>query len=108
MTTIPHVIVGAAVGSLAPNPYLASLAGFISHFVLDFIPHWDPIGGKRHKNEFRRKRLFYSTLLVIDIGVAVGIFVFLWQYPSLFLGAFFGVLPDIDNNLKSISKNFPL
>lgn len=43
MTITPHILVGAAVASaLTSNVYLAFLLGFLTHFVLDAIPHIDP------------------------------------------------------------------
>lgn len=42
MLSTPHFFVGAAIGSVVPNPIAAFALGFVSHFVLDQIPHWDP------------------------------------------------------------------
>lgn len=37
-----HAIAGAALATLTPNqPLVGFTAGFLSHFVLDAIPHWD-------------------------------------------------------------------
>jgi len=37
-----HAITGAALASLIPNqPLVGFSVGFLSHFVLDAIPHWD-------------------------------------------------------------------
>jgi hypothetical protein len=37
-----HAIAGAALASLVPNePLVGFTVGFLSHFVLDAIPHWD-------------------------------------------------------------------
>lgn len=37
-----HAIIGGAIGQTIPDsPLLALLFGFISHFLLDAIPHWD-------------------------------------------------------------------
>ncbi|MDO8523544.1 MAG: hypothetical protein Q7S12_04705 [bacterium] len=42
MILTTHAIVGAAAAKLFPQHYvLAFLAGFISHFFIDAIPHWD-------------------------------------------------------------------
>lgn len=40
MFVTSHVLSGAAIGSLAPGPLTALGAGFVSHFVLDALPHW--------------------------------------------------------------------
>lgn len=37
-----HAITGAALASLTPNqPLVGFTVGFLSHFVLDAVPHWD-------------------------------------------------------------------
>jgi hypothetical protein len=42
MTLTTHAITGAALATLTLNYPLAGFAlGFISHFILDAIPHWD-------------------------------------------------------------------
>ena len=42
MVLTPHAVAGAAITSLFRlNPVTAFFAGFLSHFFLDFIPHWD-------------------------------------------------------------------
>lgn len=37
-----HVVAGAAIGRNVESLPLASAIGFVSHFVLDMIPHWNP------------------------------------------------------------------
>ncbi len=41
MLDITHVIVGAAIGSRATNIGFAFLFGWLSHHILDMIPHFD-------------------------------------------------------------------
>ena len=41
MILVTHGVVGGALGLLIQNPLVAFVAGFVSHFVLDTIPHWD-------------------------------------------------------------------
>ncbi len=87
----PHVLVGASLATAISNPFVLIISAFISHFVLDMIPHKDyeitPL--KAH---------FYK--LVIDVGVsAILLFSFVGNLPLekqvLFaLGGFFGILPD--------------
>lgn len=66
MTTIPHVIAGAAIGALSPSPVVAITGGFFSHFVLDFIPHWDSLFNKLPRTESPQQQKTlprYSTKL---------------------------------------------
>jgi len=42
MILAKHAVAGAALASLTPdNPAIGFITGFLSHFVLDAIPHWD-------------------------------------------------------------------
>ena len=42
LTLTTHAIFGAAIAAVIPtHPYLAVSAAFVSHFLLDAIPHWD-------------------------------------------------------------------
>ncbi len=41
MLETSHVVVGMTIGKYVSNPFLAFIFSFLSHFVLDFIPHWD-------------------------------------------------------------------
>jgi len=42
MTITPHLLTGAALATTTSSPIVAFLLGFISHFILDAIPHVDP------------------------------------------------------------------
>lgn len=108
MTTIPHVIAGAAIGALSPSPVVAIAGGFLSHFVLDFIPHWDPLFNKDHPGRFQRNKLLFAFLLFIDLGVSVIILLLIFQYPNMFIAAVVGTLPDLDHFLQYKFKQFPL
>ncbi len=42
MVLTPHAVAGAAIASFFKlNPFTAFVAGFLSHFFIDLIPHWD-------------------------------------------------------------------
>ncbi len=43
MLTIVHLLVGGLVGRiLASSLILVIIIAFVSHYLLDFIPHWNP------------------------------------------------------------------
>ncbi|MFH1971517.1 MAG: hypothetical protein ABIJ05_04005, partial [Patescibacteria group bacterium] len=42
MLETPHIIVGAAIASKITNPLLSIPISFVSHFVLEKVPHWNP------------------------------------------------------------------
>jgi len=39
---LAHTAVGATIATKIPNPLVAISLAFLSHFLLDFIPHWNP------------------------------------------------------------------
>lgn len=111
MLSTPHLLVGAAVSRLLPHPALALVGGFISHFVLDSIPHWDP-GTKlspvnqpdgKHKEPSTLDWTFGAVELVAGV-VLVGVIIRYLYHPSsifhpLYWGALGGVLPDLIDNV---------
>jgi hypothetical protein len=85
-----HVLSGAVIGALAPDLPAALTRGFVSHFVLDAVPHW----GCEPEDMLR--------VAVPDglIGLAAIAFVGTAAEPSrrlrVLAGVFGACLPDID------------
>lgn len=110
MTLTTHSLVGAAVAQLFPNrPWLGFLAGFISHFALDSVPHWDyrlisykrdPANQLNDDMAINKKFLVDLAKIGLDcllgLGLAILIFHFWRQIPfwTPVLGAIGGILPD--------------
>lgn len=113
MTLSTHAIAGAAVGALAAgNPALAASGAFMSHFLLDAIPHWDyKLSSSERKEDDpmtwgvdTRAKGFALDLAktgfdsILGIGVVaatlalLGAPAFVWL--GAILGALFGILPD--------------
>ena len=42
MLSTPHIVTGIAIASKTTNPLLAIPLSFMSHFILDMVPHWNP------------------------------------------------------------------
>lgn len=89
MLSTPHLLVGAAVGSVSPHPLIAFGAGFLSHFIMDKVPHWDWLPNTR-------------KLLILAIGeflVGAGLLFILTKNSQdpylLWAGALGGVMPDV-------------
>ena len=113
MILATHAIVGAVFGRFFPkSPLLAFLAGFISHFLIDAIPHWGyPLKSftrdKENPKDLMRadiliNKSFLSDLFLITIdfiaGIVLGLYIF-EQGPNAFnlsilLAALGGMLPD--------------
>src|SRR3989344_7525100 len=108
MILTTHAITGAAVASLNPTrPISGFFAGFVLHFILDAIPHWDynlrsgsidPYVG----SGFVFDRVFFTDILRIGSDMALGavvsfaLFYFYWPIPvyAVLAGVFGGILPD--------------
>ncbi len=77
-----HFAVGAAIGKMVGNSWQAFLLGFLSHIILDIIPHHDYRG---------RRGIFLDTMVTAAMV--------LWLYPSsayILWGALGGTLPDLE------------
>lgn len=42
MLETPHVAIGALIATKIPNPFIAIPLAFVSHFVFERVPHWNP------------------------------------------------------------------
>src|SRR3989442_12941539 len=98
MHPLAHMLTGALIGQLAPNPAAAAFGGLLSHGVLDFIPHTE---GETFR--IRTTSLIRPDLIEAGVETIVGA-VLLWQIGSgctaaraehLAIGAVAALLPDL-------------
>lgn len=110
MVLTPHAVAGAAISSLFRlNPVTAFFAGFLSHFFLDALPHWDykTKSFRRDEaqplnNDFIVSRESSSDFIKLGFDVFLGVFISLLFFVigagapfwSILLGAIGGVTPD--------------
>jgi hypothetical protein len=97
------MLVGAAIAASTPNPLLGMLFAFLSHFVLDRIPHWEysvePLkqikkrGAKYCLPIFRRVSLDIILGLIV-LTVAAGLSRNDVSYAIYIFGGGFGILAD--------------
>ncbi len=82
MTLGTHAIVGATLGAIAGNPAGAFVIGFLSHFLLDAIPHWDyklgsfeepAVGVSKLETKVHFNKTFIKDLFKISLDVLIGI-----------------------------------
>jgi len=94
MIATPHLLIGAAIVSKIKFLPLAFLLAFLSHYFLDFLPHWEysheNIKERRWKNSFSD---FLKVALDISLGVLL-IFIFSKNWPLAVVGGFFAILAD--------------
>lgn len=103
MLFTPHTLLGGAIGMEVNNIPLAFILGFISHFILDFIPHFDTTDNG--KFTLRQN-------LIIGIDLMIGGFL-LWHYWStldfnmvFFFGALGAIAPDLLDIVPFWNKDF--
>jgi hypothetical protein len=91
MLSTPHLLVGAAIVKVVPEPTISLPLAFLSHFVFDTIPHWDgspkaPFNKKTTAGVVLDYALGSSLVYLATVG-------FDNQY-LIWLGAFLATLPD--------------
>lgn len=109
MVLTPHLLVGAAIVSKIKFLPLALLLAFLSHYLLDFLPHWEPnledsVG---YIKRGKWKKAFPGALKVLSdffLGLLI-IFIFSKNLPLAMAGGFLGILPDGFMFLSLISPN---
>ncbi|HJN85179.1 MAG TPA: hypothetical protein QF873_02585 [Patescibacteria group bacterium] len=69
MTITTHATLGAVIGVSTGNIWIAFFAGFISHFLIDIIPHGDRELYEGHKTKTAVKRAY--RFVTIDALVAI-------------------------------------
>lgn len=92
MTATTHALVGAAIVSRFPNLWGLLLAS-LSHFPLDFIPHWDTnTNGRNHS----RISIFMATIFDVLLALSLAWYFFGRVLPKtlLFLTVIVSQLPD--------------
>lgn len=112
MSILPHTIAGAVAGSFFTNPLLAALAGGVSHFVLDFIPHFDP-DIRKTKKMAKYDKAIVTSIVVFETITALVILSFFINHTNILLGGLAGPMVDVDNFLQYARFNkrlrlFPL
>jgi hypothetical protein len=121
MILTTHAIVGGAVASLFPShPVLVAGLAFVSHFVIDAIPHWDyPLHSISVKPGADNRTLKLDRALVLDLtsigfDACAGVALALWLFATpattgvIALGAFAGILPDPLQFVHSLYPHQPL
>lgn len=89
-----HLLAGAAIASKIQSAPLALFLAFLSHYFLDFIPHWEySIENIREKRW--KKSLFDFLKVGLDIlaGVLL-LFLCSENQPIIYAGAFLAISPD--------------
>ena len=110
MTLTTHATLGAVIGRATGNPALAFVFGFISHFLIDMIPHGDTgLADNFRVRHYHRKRAvayvavdavfaLFFVLLLANTRDIDSMRTFSW-------GIVGGVLPDLLVGLYDLTKS---
>ena len=97
MLSISHSVTGAFIATKLPHPLLYIPLIFASHYLEDWIPHWDVGTGL---SSGKRKRTTAIALELGELAITVAIVYWFWQSGQATLninawaGAFVGLVPD--------------
>lgn len=93
MVLTPHLLIGAAIASRINLP-LGLVLAFLSHYLLDFLPHWE-YSIKNIQQKLWKKSL--PEFLKIFLDISIGAFLIFIISKNLVLagtGGFLAILPD--------------
>lgn len=91
---MPHILAGAAIATRVSNPAYGFIFAFLSHYLLDFIPHWE-YSIKNIAEKHWRKSFPDFLKIVLDSSAAILIITLFTKNLFLaFAGGFFAILPD--------------
>lgn len=96
MTATGHALIGASLATQITNPVIGLPIIFLSHFVVDKVPHWDVMTNKKNKT---KQQIVAETIADVILGflLVALIFIFYLQSPNpmyIFVSAFVSQLPD--------------
>lgn len=106
MTATNHALTGALIGFSISDPWIALPLAFISHFILDVIPHY---GSNQNSNSWIKSTKF-KTILAIDICfcLALGVLLLILQPKGFILALFCAIIatsPDLIHIRKFVLLN---
>jgi hypothetical protein len=97
MLSISHSVTGAFIATKLPHPLLYIPLIFASHYLEDWIPHWDVGTGL---SSGKRKRQTAILLELGELAITFAIIYWFWQSSSsalntnAWIGACVGLVPD--------------
>lgn len=111
MLSISHAATGAFIAAKLPNPLLYIPLTLASHYIEDWIWHWDVGTGL---TSGKRKRIHAFLFELVDLAIAAGIVWWMMQTKSdptlqlhMAVGAFTGLVPDFVEAPRNFLKYNP-
>jgi hypothetical protein len=94
MILLAHLLFGAGIGNIIQNMPMAILLAFLSHYLLDSIPHAE-YNIENIKNKQWQKAFSDFLKIFFDFCISIiFIAVFSDNQPAIYICAFFAILPD--------------
>ena len=93
MTATAHAIVAGAIYQAIPNPTISIPLAFVSHFIMDAVPHWD-IGTSWRSRSKKTTGIFAISDTVLGITLAYFLFQGKGDGLSLLLTLIASEIPD--------------
>lgn len=93
MTATAHALVAGAIATKFTDPQTAAGLAFVSHFVMDSIPHWD-IGTNWRERPRSKTGAFAIAETTLGIVVTIAVFSSRAPMPTLLAAIIFALLPD--------------
>lgn len=75
MLEFPHAMVGAAIATAIPNPLISVPLALASHFITDYVPHWNP---HIHTEKKRYGHVTKKSILILTVDAGLALFFGLW------------------------------
>lgn len=99
MIATPHLVIGAIIGVKFKFLPLVILFAFLSHYLLDYLPHADYLVENIKKKKWKKSGLDFLKL-TLDLGAGLILIMFIHYFTKanyfiLFTAAFFAILPDL-------------
>ena len=110
-----HTVIGGTLGAVSrAHPIIAFLVGFISHFLLDTIPHWDYklLSSTKRKTDnpldgdMVLGKEFIRDIICIGVDFGIGIIVTSFLFLSGYLGGEEVLVPLIFGALGGVAPDF--
>lgn len=103
-----HASSGIIAGILIQNPVLAFITGFISHFIIDAIPHGDT-AFQHEKNEKERIKVMAAAAIIDGLILVIYLCTIFYYHPELLIwsvvaGILGAIIPDFLMGLYMLTK----
>ena len=100
MIALAHFLIGALIGMSLDNFLFIAVLAFISHFILDAIPHLDQ-GSFKKKKEDWTSRDWFLVFVDVVIGASLALyFAIRFEFWPIAVGVAFAILPDVIDTLS--------